>query len=115
MKKKKKFNIISVFEKTRTGLIETAHGNIKTPVFMPVGTLANVKSIFPRDLEELGIQIILGNTYHLMLRPGEKIIEKIGGIQKFMNWNKPVLTDSGGLQAWSLTKMIFSLQLKAVI
>ena len=105
MKKKKKFNIISVFEKTRTGLIETAHGNIKTPVFMPVGTLANVKSIFPRDLEELGIQIILGNTYHLMLRPGEKIIEKIGGIQKFMNWNKPVLTDSGGFQAWSLTKL----------
>ena len=105
MKKKKKFNIISVFEKTRTGLIETAHGNIKTPVFMPVGTLANVKSIFPRDLEELGTQIILGNTYHLMLRPGEKIIEKIGGIQKFMNWNKPVLTDSGGFQAWSLTKL----------
>jgi len=105
MKKKKKFNIISVFEKTRTGLIETAHGNIKTPVFMPVGTLANVKSIFPRDLEELGIQIILGNTYHLMLRPGEKIIKKIGGIQKFMNWNKPVLTDSGGFQAWSLTKL----------
>ena len=105
MKKKKKFNIISVFEKTRTGLIETEHGNIKTPVFMPVGTLANVKSIFPRDLEELGIQIILGNTYHLMLRPGEKIIKKIGGIQKFMNWNKPVLTDSGGFQAWSLTKL----------
>ena len=105
MKKNNKFNIISVFEKTRTGLIETAHGNIKTPVFMPVGTLANVKSIFPRDLEELGIQIILGNTYHLMLRPGEKIIEKIGGIQKFMNWNKPVLTDSGGFQAWSLTKL----------
>ena len=105
MKKKKKFNIISVFEKTRTGLIETAHGNIKTPVFMPVGTLANVKSIFPRDLEELGIQIILGNTYHLMLRPGEKIIKRIGGIQKFMNWNKPVLTDSGGFQAWSLTKL----------
>ena len=72
---------------------------------MPVGTLANVKSIFPRDLEELGIQIILGNTYHLMLRPGEKIIKKIGGIQKFMNWNKPVLTDSGGFQAWSLTKL----------
>ena len=72
MKKKKKFNIISVFEKTRTGLIETAHGNIKTPVFMPVGTLANVKSIFPRDLEELGIQIILGNTCLLYTSPSPR-------------------------------------------
>ena len=103
--KKKKFRIISVHNKSRTGELDTAHGKIKTPVFMPVGTLANVKSVFPRDLQELGIQIILGNTYHLMFRPGEKIINEIGGIQKFMNWNKPVLTDSGGFQAWSLTKL----------
>ena len=102
---KKTFKVISVHENARTGILDTAHGKVKTPVFMPVGTLANVKSVFPRDLDELGIQIILGNTYHLMLRPGEEIVQKLGGIQKFMNWNKPVLTDSGGFQAWSLTKL----------
>ena len=89
----------------RAGEIETIHGNIKTPVFMPVGTAASVKAIFPKDLLELNIEIILANTYHLMLRPGEELIEKFSGLQKFMNWEKPILTDSGGFQVWSLSKL----------
>ena len=89
----------------RAGEIETIHGNIKTPVFMPVGTAASVKAIFPKDLLELNIEIILANTYHLMLRPGEELIKKFSGLQKFMNWEKPILTDSGGFQVWSLSKL----------
>ena len=92
-------------EKARAGIIETIHGNIKTPVFMPVGTAASVKAIFPKDLLELNIEIILANTYHLMLRPGEELIKKFSGLQKFMNWEKPILTDSGGFQVWSLSKL----------
>ncbi len=89
----------------RAGTIKTAKGEIKTPVFMPVGTLANVKSIFPNDLENMNIDIILANTYHLMLRPGEDLIAKAGGLHKFMNWKRPILTDSGGFQIWSLSKL----------
>ena len=89
----------------RAGIIETIHGNINTPVFMPVGTAGSVKAIFPKDLLELNIEIILANTYHLMLRPGEKLITKFSGLQKFMNWEKPILTDSGGFQVWSLSKL----------
>ena len=92
-------------DNARAGEIETIHGNIKTPVFMPVGTAASVKAIFPKDLLELNIEIILANTYHLMLRPGEELIEKFSGLQKFMNWQKPILTDSGGFQVWSLSKL----------
>ena len=84
----------------RAGLIKTAHGRINTPVFMPVGTLGSVKSVFPSDLIKLKIEIILANTYHLMLRPGEDLIKKMGGLNKFMNWEKPILTDSGGFQIW---------------
>ena len=89
----------------RAGLIKTKHGKIKTPVFMPVGTSASVKAIFPKDLLNLDIEIILANTYHLMLRPGENLIKKIGGLHNFMNWKRPILTDSGGFQVWSLSRL----------
>lgn len=86
----------------RIGSFKTPHGIIETPVFMPVGTKATVKTMKPHELRELGAQIILANTYHLYLRPGHKIIEKLGGLHKFMNWNGPILTDSGGFQVFSL-------------
>lgn len=86
----------------RTGIIETDHGTIETPIFMPVGTQATVKTLDNRDLSDMQAQIILGNTYHLHLRPGEKLIAETGGLHKFMNWDKPILTDSGGFQVFSL-------------
>ena len=89
----------------RTGLIETSRGKIQTPIFMPVGTLATVKSVSPEELKAAGVQIILGNTYHLYLRPGCDVIEKFGGIHGFMNWERPILTDSGGFQVFSLAKL----------
>jgi len=88
--------------KARIGSFSTPHGSISTPVFMPVGTVGAVKTMMPRELKELGSQIVLGNTYHLYLRPGDKLIKKLGGLHKFMNWNLPILTDSGGYQAFSL-------------
>lgn len=91
--------------KARLGEIKTAHGIIKTPVFMPVGTKATVKAVFPEELENMGADIVLSNTYHLFLRPGADIVEKAGGLHKFMNWNKPILTDSGGFQVFSLGKL----------
>jgi queuine tRNA-ribosyltransferase len=103
-------NIFSIQKKSsetraRTGKLITAHGEIKTPVFMPVGTLATVKALCPKDLVSCGAQIILANTYHLYLRPGCEIIDIFGGVHGFMNWNGPVLTDSGGFQIFSLAKM----------
>lgn len=89
----------------RAGLLETAHGTIETPVFMPVGTQGTVKALSPQDLNEINAQIILGNTYHLYLRPGPALIEKAGGLQKFSAWNKPILTDSGGYQVFSLAEL----------
>ena len=89
----------------RAGILHTPHGDIETPVYMPVGTQATVKGVFPRDLEEAGSQIILSNTYHLYMRPGDEIVKKAGGLHKFMNWNKPILTDSGGFQVFSLGKL----------
>ena len=89
----------------RAGEFTTPHGVIKTPVFMPVGTLATVKAMSPRELDEISTQIILGNTYHLYLRPGEEIISGAGGLHEFMNWHKPILTDSGGFQVFSLAKL----------
>ena len=86
----------------RAGVLETAHGRIETPVFMPVGTRAAVKAVTPRELDEAGAQIILGNTYHLYLRPGDALIGQLGGLHRFMNWTKPILTDSGGYQVFSL-------------
>jgi len=89
----------------RAGRIETAHGSIETPVFMPVGTHATVKALSNRELEEAQAQIILGNTYHLYLRPGMDVIRAAGGLHAFMNWNKPILTDSGGFQVFSLSHL----------
>lgn len=87
----------------RTGIFRTPHGDIATPIYMPVGTQATVKSLTPEDLNEIGSQIILSNTYHLYLRPGNELIAKAGGLHKFMHWDKPILTDSGGFQVFSLS------------
>ncbi|MGX4644783.1 tRNA guanosine(34) transglycosylase Tgt [Holzapfeliella sp. JNUCC 80] len=87
----------------RLGEVKTPHGTFQTPIFMPVGTQATVKTMSPEDLEKVGAQIILANNYHLWLRPGEEIVKEAGGLHKFMNWNHPILTDSGGFQAFSLT------------
>ena len=86
----------------RAGILETPHGTIETPIFMPVGTRASVKAVTPRDLREIGAQIVLGNTYHLYLRPGDEMIARRGGLHRFMSWDRPVLTDSGGYQVFSL-------------
>lgn len=102
----KKLPITYQLEKTdgkaRAGVITTPHGTIETPVFMPVGTQATVKSMTPEELEEMGAEIILGNTYHLYLRPSDELVAKFGGLHKFMNWKRPILTDSGGFQVFSL-------------
>lgn len=90
--------------KARAATISTAHGEIQTPIFMPVGTVASVKSVHQRELkEDIKAQIILGNTYHLYLRPGIGILNQAGGLHKFMNWDRPILTDSGGFQVYSLS------------
>lgn len=101
------FKEIHVCKQTgaRVGEFTTPHGVIKTPVFMPVGTQATVKTLAPYELEELGAQIILSNTYHLYMRPGENTVRNAGGLHKFMNWNKPILTDSGGFQVFSLARL----------
>ena len=91
--------------KARLGRLTTARGVIDTPVFMPVGTQASVKALDLRELNEIGTEILLGNTYHLFLRPGLDIIRKAGGLHRFMNWDKPILTDSGGFQVYSLAKI----------
>lgn len=91
--------------RARAGVLWTAHGPVETPVFMPVGTQGTVKALEPRDLEENGAQIILGNTYHLNLRPGMDVMAHAGGLHAFMNWHRPILTDSGGFQVFSLAKM----------
>ncbi|MDD3966602.1 MAG: tRNA guanosine(34) transglycosylase Tgt [Candidatus Neomarinimicrobiota bacterium] len=89
----------------RAGIIDTDHGRIETPVFMPVGTHATVKALSNTELKEAGAQVILGNTYHLYLRPGMNVIEAAGGLHRFMNWDKPILTDSGGFQVFSLSHL----------
>ena len=101
----KKFELIHTDGNARRGKLSTQHGEINTPAFMPVGTAGTVKGVFTRDLKETGSEIILGNTYHLMLRPGDKSIAEAGGLHKFMNWNMPILTDSGGYQVYSLSKL----------
>lgn len=97
-----RFKITHKLGKARTARLQTAHGVIETPNFNPVGTLASVKALSPKDLHEIGAQIVLANTYHLMLRPGASVIKKLGGLHKFMGWNKPIMTDSGGFQVFSL-------------
>ncbi len=89
----------------RTGIFHTPHGDIETPIYMPVGTQATVKSLTPQELYDIGSQIILSNTYHLHLRPGEDIVKKAGGLHKFMDFDKPILTDSGGFQVFSLSDL----------
>jgi len=100
-----KFKIINTSENAREAEIHTARGVIQTPAFMPVGTNATVKGLTVDDLKETHSQIILGNTFHLMLRPGDKLIKELGGLHKFINWDKPILTDSGGYQVFSLAKL----------
>ncbi len=89
----------------RTGILHTPHGDIMTPTYMPVGTQATVKGVLPRDLKEANSQIILANTYHLYMRPGDELVKEAGGLHKFMNWDRPILTDSGGFQVFSLAKL----------
>lgn len=96
------FKILHKSGKARIGKLETLHGVVETPNFIPVGTQATVKALGPRELSEIGVQIVLANTYHLMLRPGADEIEKLGGLHKFMNWDRPIMTDSGGFQVYSL-------------
>lgn len=98
-----KFEVLKKQGKSRLGKLYTKHGTIDTPAFMPVGTCGTVKAMMPESVAATGAQILLGNTYHLMLRPGADLVEKMGGLHKFMNWDKPILTDSGGFQVMSLT------------
>lgn len=88
----------------RLGVVHTPHGSFETPIYMPVGTLATVKSLSPEELKDMGAEIVLSNTYHLWLRPGEDIVEEAGGLHKFMNWDRGILTDSGGFQVFSLSE-----------
>jgi queuine tRNA-ribosyltransferase len=99
------FELITQNDNARLGKITTSKGNIDTPTFMPVGTQGTVKGVFVDDILQTGSQIILGNTYHLLLRPGIEIIQKFNGLHNFMNWNKPILTDSGGYQIMSLSNL----------
>ena len=99
------FHLQAVCGKARVGELVTAHGVLNTPVFMPVGTQASVKAMLSEELEGLGVQVILANTYHLHLRPGEKIIKQLGGLHQFMNWKGILLTDSGGFQVFSLSQL----------
>lgn len=101
------FKLLKTSEKSRArrATLTTAHGDVQTPVFMAVGTQATVKSLTPRQVEETGAQIILGNTYHLNIRPTSELIARFGGLHEFMKWRKPILTDSGGFQAFSLSKL----------
>ncbi|MGB8227454.1 MAG: tRNA guanosine(34) transglycosylase Tgt, partial [Sedimentisphaerales bacterium] len=101
-------NVFEIIKKdslssARTGILQTAHGRVRTPVFMPVGTRGAVKGTMPQQLVDAGSQIVLANTFHLMLKPGVEIIEKCGGLHKFMAWDGPILTDSGGFQVFSLS------------
>ena len=104
-KNKFSFSFIKADKKARLGLISTPRGEIRTPAFMPVGTAATVKAMLPESVSATGADILLGNTYHLMLRPTAERISKLGGLHEFMNWRKPILTDSGGFQVMSLAEL----------
>ena len=99
------FRITAQDGKARCGELHTAHGVVRTPIFMPVGTVGSVKAIAPDDLAGIGAEIILGNTYHLYLRPGDEVVAKLGGLHNFNQWHGPVLTDSGGFQVFSLNDL----------
>ena len=107
MAKPFEFELLHVCRQTgaRRGRLHTPHGVIETPVYMPVGTQASVKTVSPEELKDLNAQIILSNTYHLHLRPGEQLVADAGGLHKFMNWDRPILTDSGGFQVFSLASL----------
>jgi queuine tRNA-ribosyltransferase len=100
------FEVQALDGAARAGVLRTAHGEIRTPVFMPVGTKGTVKSLHPDEVRDLGAQILLGNTYHLYFRPGDDVIQELGGLHRFMGWNAPILTDSGGFQVFSLRDTI---------
>ena len=100
-----RFELLSTEGRARRGRLTLNHGVVETPVFMPVGTYGTVKGVLPQALEDMGAQIILGNTFHLWLRPGTDVIATFGGLHRFENWRQPILTDSGGFQVWSLGKM----------
>ncbi len=99
------FEVVAADGKARAGVLHTPHGDIATPIFAPVGTAGSVKAVPPRDLEELDTQLILANTYHLFLRPGDELVRDLGGLHRFMNWDRPILTDSGGFQVFSLAEI----------
>src|SRR5258708_25644116 len=96
------FTLTATSGRARRGRLSLARRDVETPVFMPVGTYGTVKAMTPRELEDSGAQIVLGNTYHLWLRPGIEVIAAHGGLHRFMGWPRPILTDSGGFQVWSL-------------
>src|SRR5262249_28694237 len=100
-----RFNLLSIDGPARRGRLATPHGTIETPVFMPVGTQATVQGLTPEQIKAAGAQIILGNTYHLALRPGDDLIAELGGLHRFMAWDGPILTDSGGFQVFSLAQI----------
>lgn len=100
-----KYEVIKKENNARAGIIKTPHGEVETPIFMPVGTQATVKTMTTDELKDIGAEIILGNTYHLFLRPGDELVKKAGGLHKFMNWDKTILTDSGGFQVFSLGQL----------
>ena len=100
-----RFEILATDGVARRGRLATAHGVVDTPVFMPVGTQATVKALTPEDLETAGAQVVLGNTYHLLLRPGPDVVRDLGGLHRFMGWHRAILTDSGGFQVFSLAKL----------
>jgi queuine tRNA-ribosyltransferase len=100
-----RFNLLAQDGAARRGRLEFSRGTVETPAFMPVGTYGTVKAMTPEDLEEIGTEIVLGNTFHLYLRPGLKVIEAHQGLHRFMHWRRPILTDSGGFQVWSLAEM----------
>jgi queuine tRNA-ribosyltransferase len=99
------FDLLTTEGHARRGRLTLNHGVVETPIFMPVGTYGTVKGVMPRDLEAMGAQIILGNTFHLWMRPGLDVMQQFGGLHRFESWNKPILTDSGGFQVWSLGDM----------
>src|SRR4051812_29962199 len=96
------FDLVHTDGGARAGRLHTTHGSVETPVFMAVGTQATVKGLTPAQLEQAGVQVVLGNTYHLTLRPGDELIADLGGLHRFMAWTRPILTDSGGYQVYSL-------------
>ncbi|MEK6767976.1 MAG: tRNA guanosine(34) transglycosylase Tgt, partial [Gemmatimonadota bacterium] len=99
------FHVEATCGPARAGRWMLPHGTVETPCFMPVGTQGSVRALSPRDLESIGASLILANTYHLFLRPGEDVVAKLGGLHRFMGWQRPILTDSGGFQVFSLETM----------